>query len=92
MEAAETFAAACDAALAAGDHGSISDAELARVLTAAVRLYANRTEATDQFPPPLEANAITATEVVIAITEMMHAANLNMFDLNMWFGRARMRQ
>lgn len=89
---AEAFVAAAERAMADGDTASISDTELARVLTAAVRLYAARSEATDHYPPPIETDKATATDVVVAIAEMMHAANLNMFDLNMWVGRARFRQ
>jgi hypothetical protein len=37
---------------------------------------------------PASAN-INATEVAVAITELMRAADLNMFDLAMWSGRAR---
>jgi hypothetical protein len=86
------FVEAADRALESGDRDTISEAELARVITLAVRLYAARAEATDSFPPPIEADKVTATAIVIMITEMMHAANLNMFDLNIWAGRARLRQ
>lgn len=69
--------------------GVLSDAELADVMTAAVRLYAARVEARDAFPPPLDAAQVTATDVVIAVSEMVRVADINSFDLSMWMSRPR---
>ena len=69
--------------------GALSDAELADVMTAAVRLYAARVEARDAFPPPLIATQVTATDVVIAVSEMVRVADINTFDLSMWMSRPR---
>lgn len=88
----EEFVRLAEAGLAQPEKKSIGDDALAAVLTAAVRLYAARTEMTDEFPPPLQAEKITATQVAIVVSEMIRVADLNMFDLSMWHGRTRRRE
>ena len=68
---------------------TISDEDLARVMTAAVRLYSARAEATADFPPPVDRSGVTATDILVAVCEMIRVADVNMFDLSMWFGRPR---
>ena len=64
---------------------SLSDRMLRDALTTAVKLYAARSE---QCPAlAIEKNAITATEAVVAICELMRAADLNPFDVAMWYRR-----
>lgn len=65
-----------------------SDEDLARAVTAAIKLYAARTEQTKQFPLPLTKEA-TTTDAIVVITEMMRFADLNAFDVNMWLGRRK---
>jgi hypothetical protein len=71
------------------ERGELSDQDLALIMTAAVRLYAARSEARGAFPAPLIADKVTATEVATAVSEMVRVADLNMFDLSMWHGRPR---
>ena len=63
-----------------------SDNDLARVATAAIKLYAARAEQTGKYPLFLTKET-TATEVIVAVTEMMRSADLNAFDVNMWLRR-----
>jgi hypothetical protein len=82
------FAAAADAARESGDLDAITYGELERVMTAAVRLYAAKSEHVDGFPPPpITAARVTATDVVVTVSEMVKTAGLNLFDLSMWFRR-----
>ncbi len=83
------FAAAARQALAGEDHGSISDAALEAVMTAAVKLYAARSELRQVLPPPLNEAEVTTTEVVVVASEMIRVVDLNPFDLSMWYRRAR---
>jgi hypothetical protein len=69
--------------------GDLSDDDVAKVLTAAIRLYAARVEARDEFPAPLHKTELTATDVAIAVSEMIRAVDMNLFDLSMWHGRPR---
>ena len=86
--AAAAFVAAAKAALTEDD-GSISDADLQAVLTAAVKLYAARADLTRSPPPPLDEHAVSPTDVVVVASEMIRVVDLNPFDLSMWYRRAR---
>jgi hypothetical protein len=85
--AATAFAAAAERALASGDPDRISDDELARVLTAAVKLYAAKVDVDGESVPPLEAEKTTPTEIVVTVTAMIRAVGLNLWDLSMWVQR-----
>ncbi|MBI2749284.1 MAG: hypothetical protein HYX43_08115 [Burkholderiales bacterium] len=64
-----------------------SDQALSEALTSAVKRYAARFETAGFAAPVVEKNAITATEAVLAICELMRAADLNPFDVAMWYRR-----
>ena len=85
---ADAFVAAAERALKG--EAVLSDDELARVMTAAVKLYAARAEETGDYPPPVAKEAVNATEVATAVSEMIRAVDLNMFDLSMWFRRPKL--
>jgi hypothetical protein len=80
-----------DAFVRAAGEGRLTDAELAAVLTAAVKLYAARAEETCDYPPPLDKEAVNATEVATMVSEMIRVVDLNMFDLSMWHRRQAMQ-
>jgi hypothetical protein len=82
----DTFVTRAERALADGTHGTVSNDELVRVLTAAVRLYAAKAE-TDEDLKPLDAAQISPTDVVVTVSGMLRAAGLNLWDLSMWFRR-----
>jgi hypothetical protein len=70
---------------ALGDGRDLSDAEVQALLAAAVRIYAERAEARDEPLPAFPANAgITATHAMIAVTAMLKAVNVQVFELGMW--------
>lgn len=82
---ADTLARAADM-LAAGiaDPDRIPDAEL-RLLTAnLVRLYAAKAENGMRRPLPPDGGAVTVTETMIAVTDLLHAVNVQVFELSMW--------
>jgi hypothetical protein len=81
------FCKAVDSALKRGAPQAISDASLRRVLTAAVRVYAAKTEDAGREIAPFLDNVVTATETVTAACAMIRAADLNLFDVAMWFRR-----
>jgi hypothetical protein len=84
---AASFDRAVATALRSGDVHAISDDALRQVLTAAVKAYAAKAEATDVEFAPFAPDALTATEVAVAACAMIRAADLNLFDIAMWFGR-----
>ena len=62
-----------------------SDADIQAMLAKAVRLYAERAAERDQPLPPFPADAtMTATEVVVTVSAMLKAVNLQVFELGMW--------
>jgi hypothetical protein len=83
----EALTALAERALASSNYDAFSDADLERVMTAAVKLYVAKAEATGAYPPPVAADRVTPTEVVTVVSEMIRAAGLNLFDLSMWFRR-----
>jgi hypothetical protein len=88
--AASAFVESADRALASGAAAQIPSGDLERVLTAAAKLYAAKAESVATAPPPpVAADKITPTEVVVVVSEMMRAVDLNLFDLSMWYRRAR---
>jgi hypothetical protein len=83
-----SFCARADAAMQRGEPDAISDAELHKVLTAAVKVYAAKVERRGNELNPFPGGAVTATETVVAACGMIRAADLNLFDVAMWFHRA----
>ena len=62
-----------------------SDADIQAMLAKAVRLYAERAMETETAPPAFPAGApMTATEVMVTVTAMLKAVNLQVFELGMW--------
>ncbi len=62
-----------------------SDAEVQAMLAKAVRLYAERATESEGALPAFPADApMTATEVMVTVTAMLKAVNLQVFELGMW--------
>jgi hypothetical protein len=81
------FCAQARDALKRGEPDAISDNALAEVLTAAVKVYAAKVERRGHDVAPFPRHAVTATETVVAACGMIRAADLNMFDVAIWFHR-----
>jgi hypothetical protein len=61
-----------------------SDAEIQNTLAQAVRLYAERAGERDGALPAFAPDAATATEVMVTVTAMLKAVNVQLFELGMW--------
>lgn len=87
---AEAALAAVEKLAAKGATDEVPDETAQRLLLAGVRLFAHKIDNENRSirPVPESAN-ISATEVVVVVTELMRSVDLNMFDLAMWSGRAR---
>jgi hypothetical protein len=81
-----SFSDLAEAALKRGDPDAISDQTLQAVLTAAVKIYAAKVERHGDVKA-LSDNATTATEAIVTACGILRAADLNPFDLAMWFHR-----
>jgi hypothetical protein len=82
------FVTAAEHALQSGQLDRVSDAELERVMTAAVRLYAAKAEA-DEPPAVVTAAQVTPTDIVVTVSALIRAVGLNLWDVSMWFNRAK---
>lgn len=66
----------------------LTPAELQALITEAIKTYAARVEAqSGAGVPPIDAQALTATDVVVTVSDMIRAMDLNLFDLAIWFRR-----
>ena len=81
------FCAAARAALKRGKPDAISDRRLQQVLTAAVKVYAAKVERRGHDVAPFAQGTVTATETVVTACGLIRAADLNMFDVAIWFHR-----
>jgi len=81
------FCAAARNALKHGKPDAISDKMLQKVLTAAVKVYAAKVERRGHDVAPFAHGAVTATETVVTACGLIRAADLNMFDVAIWFHR-----
>jgi hypothetical protein len=86
-KAAATFCARAREALKRGTPDAISDRELQQVLTAATKIYAAKVERRRHDVAPFPPGTVTATETVVTACGMIRAADLNMFDVAIWFHR-----
>jgi len=84
---AAEFCAQAREALKRGVPDAISDRALQQVLTAAVKIYAAKVERRGHDVAPFSPDAVTATETVVTACGMIRAADLNMFDVAIWFHR-----
>jgi hypothetical protein len=81
------FCAAARDALKRGEPDAISDRTLQQVLTAAVKVYAAKVERRGHDVEPFPRGTVTATETVVTACGLIRAADLNMFDVAIWFHR-----
>jgi hypothetical protein len=83
------FVDAAGRALASGKLDEVSDAELEAVMTAAVRLYAAKAEAETPPERPVTPENVTPTDIVVTVSALIRAVGLNLWDVSMWFNRAK---
>ena len=81
------FCAAVRDALKRGEPDAIPDKMLQQVLAAATKVYAAKVERRGHEVSPFPENTVTATESVVTACGMIRAADLNMFDVAIWFHR-----
>jgi hypothetical protein len=82
---AETLARAADALAAAiAEPDRISDAALRALIANAVRLYAVKAENGMRLPIPADGGGVTITDAMLAVTDLLHTLNVQLFELSMW--------
>ena len=83
------FVEAAEHALSPGRLEQVADAELERVLTAAIRLYAAKAESDNPAARPVTPESVTPTDVVVTVSALIRSAGLNLWDVSMWFNRTK---
>jgi len=83
------FVEAAERALASGRPEQVSDAELERVMTAAIRLYAAKVESENSSVRPVAPESVTPTDIVVTVSALIRNAGLNLWDVSMWFNRIK---
>jgi hypothetical protein len=74
-----------DLIAALGDGRALGDGDVQALLAAAVRIYAERAEGGDEPFAAFPADAdITATHAMLAVTAILKAVNVQVFELGMW--------
>ncbi|MFC4137567.1 MULTISPECIES: hypothetical protein [unclassified Microbacterium] len=67
---------------------SITDEQIADVLYAAARLFSAKTDRVGKISWPIREDALNATETVVLVTALLDAADVNLFDMAIWYRRA----
>ena len=83
------FVEAAEHALSSGRLEQVGDAELERIMTAAVRLYAAKAESEGSSARPVNPDMVTPTDIVVTVSALIRSAGLNLWDVSMWFNRAK---
>ena len=83
------FVEAAERALYSGMLEQVPNAELERVMTAAVRLYAAKAESENPTARPVTPERVTPTDVVVTVSALIRGAGLNLWDVSMWFNRTK---
>ncbi len=78
---------ASQAAIAAGKGGEVAREDIAEVLHVAARLFSAHTDRHGKTDWPVRPDALNATETVVLVTALLEAADINLFDLAIWYRR-----
>ena len=73
-----------------GEQARISDEALAKIMTAAVRLYYAKAEGEERTPPAIVQEGqetLTPTEMLTTVSELLRAVRLGPMELGLWFRR-----
>ena len=73
-----------------GEAARVSDEAVAQLLTAAIRLYYMKADVEERTFAPIireQADPLTATEVLSAVSEILRALKLGPMELALWFRR-----
>ena len=76
--------------LAEGEAGRVSDVAVARIMTAAVKLYAAKADGEMRSPKALMGRydeVVTPTEALTAVTEVLRALRMGPMEFGLWSRR-----
>lgn len=73
-----------------GEAARVSDQAVARIMTAAIRLYVAKTDGEERTFRPIvrdDNEPLTATELLSAVSELLRALRLGPMELALWYRR-----
>lgn len=70
-----------------GRGGQVSTDDIAEILHVAARLFSAHTDKHGKTDLPVRKDALNATETVVLVTALLEAADINLFDLAIWYRR-----
>ena len=76
--------------LAEGEAGRVSDAAVARIMTAAIKLYAAKADGEQRSPKAVLGytdEVVTPTEALTAVTEVLRALRMGPMEFGLWSRR-----
>lgn len=71
----------------AGGAAGVSREMIAETLYVAARLFSAKTDKEGKTDWPVGADALTATETLVLVTALLEGADINLFDMAIWFRR-----
>ncbi|WP_309084689.1 hypothetical protein [Chelativorans sp.] len=89
-EAAAKIDEASRELVAGGEASRISDEAVARLMTAAIRLYVAKSDGEERTFRPITGEkdeTLTATEAISAVSEILRALHLGPMELALWYRR-----
>jgi hypothetical protein len=82
--AAHSLAISLEAAIAAGEAGSLSDDAMRELMAALVKIYAAKVDE-GQRPMLIDPDSgVSATAILMTTSALMKSSNLEIFELGMW--------
>jgi hypothetical protein len=73
-----------------GEASRVSDAAVAQIMTAAIRLYVAKSDGEERTFSPIAGqrdSEMTATELLSAVSELLRALHLGPMELALWYRR-----
>jgi hypothetical protein len=70
-----------------GHAADVPDEAIAEALYTAARLFSAKKDRVGHLDWPLTADALTATETVVLVAALLDAADVNIFDMAIWYRR-----
>lgn len=67
---------------------AVEDDTIADVLAASARLFQAKTDRVGKIAWPIRPDQLTATETVVLVNALLDAADVNLFDMAIWYRRA----
>ncbi|MBS1697761.1 MAG: hypothetical protein JST25_05080 [Actinobacteria bacterium] len=86
--AVEALRAATADVVSARLGAAVDDESIAEALYSAAHLFQAKVDRLGKQPWPIRPDALNATETVVLVTALLDAADVNLFDMAIWYRRA----